>query len=297
MPQSESISKITSALTKAQAEFGPVPKTKRGQDGNRSFLYADLADVLNEIRPKLNKQGIYLSHPLVLDRDGEHLRTTTRVDLGDEFIQSDGIRLSFTEGAGKAQGAEVTYSRRIDNNSFFGIFPDDDLDAPDLKPGEQKSAPKIAPKPVAPAPRPQTQTSVTTPAPTQQSSQPIITNGVFSATNDDLPPVFGDDVPPPTELEPKMSQEMAEFTDSLGQPSDFVPLSEKRNSEIQGQLREWTKDKILPTRNLSVYLDKVHSGKKQFDVPASQWEDTFKKISDAVAGGPDAIKAFFKENK
>ena len=297
MPQSESITKLTKALASAQAEFGIIPKTKKGQEGNRSFFYADLADVLNEIRPKLNKQGIFLSHPLVLEPDGQHVRVTTRVDLEDEFMQSDGIRLSSTEGAGKGLGVENTYARRIDNNNFFGIFPDEDLDAPDLKPtGDQKipqksSVPyttKTAPKPPAPTPK---TVVVNMPPP----GEPVVTNGTFVATEADLPPQMSDEDPAPKE--PTLAPEDAELADSLGKPPEFVALTQDRNNEIQGTLREWVKSKTIPARSVSAYLDKVHQGKKQFDVSATQWEDTFKKISDAVAAGPEAVKTFFKENK
>lgn len=290
MPQSESITKLTKALASAQAEFGIIPKTKKGQEGNRSFFYADLADVLNEIRPKLNKQGIFLSHPLVLEPDGQHVRVTTRVDLEDEFMQSDGIRLSSTEGAGKGLGVENTYARRIDNNNFFGIFPDEDLDAPDLKAAPQSQAPKATPKP------PQNFQKVEKTAPKAEPKQEqVVTDGMFVAIDADLPPQMSDEDPAPKE--PTLTPEDAELADSLGKPPEFVALTQDRNNEIQGTLREWVKSKTIPARSVSSYLDKVHQGKKQFDVSASQWEETFKKISDAVSAGPEAVKTFFKENK
>lgn len=294
MPQSESITKLTKALASAQAEFGIIPKTKKGQEGNRSFFYADLADVLNEIRPKLNKQGIFLSHPLVLEPDGQHVRVTTRVDLEDEFMQSDGIRLSSTEGAGKGLGVENTYARRIDNNNFFGIFPDEDLDAPDLKPGPQGQAPtKGVPKPPQTFQRSENFAAVINDVP--RKTEPKATNGTFQATDADLPPQMSDEAPAPKE--PTLTPEDAELADSLGKPPEFVALTQERNNEIQGTLREWVKSKTIPARSVSSYLDKVHQGKKQFDVSASQWEETFKKISDAVSAGPEAVKTFFKENK
>lgn len=305
MLRSESISKLTSALSKAQAEFQLIPKRKTGRDGNREFLYSDLADVLNEIRPKLNKYGIYLSHPLVLEADG-HIRTTTRVDLEEEFIQSDGIRLSFTEGAGKSQGAEVTYSRRIDNNSFFGIFPDDDLDAPDLKPGEKQNSPKqvdnrlrkLSPErdQTLPAPNP-SPLSGTVPVGLAPLSDRVPAPAVrFVATDNDLPAEMFKEDPAPAAAR-MLSPAAQEAADAIDLDIPFTPLDEKRNSEIQAALHGWIKDKTLNARNLSVYLDKAHNGKKQFDVPAAQWEDTFKKISDAIAGGSESVKKFFKENK
>ena len=297
MPQSESIANLMTALAAAQKEFKPVQKTKTGQEGHRTFKYADLADVLNEITPKLNSQGIFLSHPLVLEPDGQHVRVTTRVDLGAEFKQSDGIRLSATEGAGKELGIQNTYARRIDNNNFFGIFPDEDLDAPDLKPpGDQKTPQKSSvPYTAKTAPKPPIPTPKTVVVNTPPQGEPVVANGTFVATDADLPPQMSDEDPAPKE--PTLTPEDAELADSLGKPPEFVALTQDRNNEIQGTLREWVKSKTIPARSVSSYLDKVHQGKKQFDVSATQWEDTFKKISDAVAAGPEAVKAFFKENK
>lgn len=146
MPQSESVALLMEALAKAQKKFTTVKKTKTGREGNITFKYADLADVLNMIGPCLNDEGIFLSHPLVLDSNGTHLRITTKVWLGEQFLQSDGIKLKNTEGAGKQLGLEVTYARRVDNNAFFGIFPDDDLDAPDLTQAPTTGSPNVPAK-------------------------------------------------------------------------------------------------------------------------------------------------------
>ena len=142
--QSESIAQLVTALTKAQSEFVVVPKNKTGQEGNRKFKYADLADVMNMALPKINKYGIFLSQPLVRDEDGASLRQTTRLQLGDEYIQSDGIKLS-DDVPGKNLGIAVTYARRIDLNGTLGIAPDEDVDAPDLTTGAPTPSPLPTP--------------------------------------------------------------------------------------------------------------------------------------------------------
>lgn len=285
MSQSSSIAKLNEALVKAQTEFTVVPKNKTGREGNREFKYADLADVMGMALPKLNKHGIFLSQPLVLDTDGQHLRQTTRLQLGDEFIQSDGIRLKDVEGAGKQLGIEVTYARRIDLNGSLGISPDEDLDAPDLKSDKPSSAPKPS---FIPA---KTTTNAVLPKATSfeyganQQARTITPSGT-EITDADLP-----DFPEPEKSNP-LPADAAAVADHL---LNFVPLTEARNTEIQNRLKDLVANKTVGRRDLSLFLEDQHSGKKQFDVDAKQWEGTIAKIEAAIADG--TIKALLKTKK
>ncbi len=285
MPQSDSIAKLNEALVKAQTEFTVVPKNKTGREGNREFKYADLADVMGMALPKLNKHGIFLSQPLVLDSDGQHLRQTTRLQLGDEFIQSDGIRLKDVEGAGKQLGIEVTYARRIDLNGSLGISPDEDLDAPDLKSDKPSSGPKPSFSPL------KTTTNVALPKATSfeyganQQARTITPKGT-EITDADLP-----DFPEPEKTTP-LPTDAQVVADHL---INFIPLTEARNTEIQNRLKDLVANKTVGRRDLSLFLEDQHSGKKQFDVDAKQWEGTIAKIEAAIADG--TIKALLKTKK
>ena len=302
MSQSDSIAKLNEALVKAQTEFTVVPKNKTGREGNREFKYADLADVMGMALPKLNKHGIFLSQPLVLDADGQHLRQTTRLQLGDEFIQSDGIRLKDVEGAGKQLGIEVTYARRIDLNGTLGISPDEDLDAPDLKsdpkgtvhlskPGFPISVPKAA---VTNVPNLPGYTVVTSgslkstglAATSFEYGQNAKIEDTTKITDADLP-----DFPEPEKLA-LLSAEAQAVADHL---ISFVPLSKDRNDQIQNRLKELVTNKTVGRRELSLYLDDQHEGKKQFDVSAAQWEKTIGTIEQAVAEG--SIKTLLKTKR
>jgi hypothetical protein len=311
MQQSESITKLVEALTKAQSEFTVVPKTKRGQEGNRFFMYADLADVLSMALPKLNKHGIFVNQPLVLDQSGEYLRQTTRLQLGEEFMQSDGIRVKDTEGAGKNLGIAVTYSRRIDFNDFLGIFPDDDVDAPDLTPGtptpgakpsfpKQINTPKAAEKAVAKAVS-EKPTSPTSPTdfPFGKNTNTAIVGGAAPGGN---PEITDDDIPnfdtPITEQEP-LTPEAEAAAQAMDAPE---PLDQKRYNEIQERLKEIATKKLsgVTTKGLSAYLEARHKGKKLVYVPAVTAENTLKLVEEAVEGGPAKVKELFnsvKENK
>lgn len=75
---------------------------------------------------------------------------------------------------------------------------------------------------------------------------------------------------------------------------NFVALTKERNQQIQDRLQEITKTNIINRRKLSLFLEREHNGKKSFDVSATQWEITIKKIEDAIAGGEEAVKALLK---
>jgi len=106
---------------------------------------------------------------------------------------------------------------------------------------------------------------------------------------DDLPVQMYDDTPvnkPTPTLDPDLRKTAIEM-------ENFVPLTEERNKEIQERLGELSKGPIN-RRKLSLFLERQHDGKKSKDVPASKWEETMKKIEEAVSGGEEAIKVLLK---
>jgi hypothetical protein len=309
MPQSESTSKLASALAKAQAKFTIIKKDKTGQEGNLKFQYASLADGLTAVRPFLNAEGIYLSQPIVEGPDGIRLQTT-KVQFEDEWISTDGLPLPKLP-PGKELGKTVTYARRVDLFPFLGISgDDDDEDAPDLKPVANPVSVPSKPfvKPTTPATKPANSVkSVNTPS---LPEPPVVPNKATSfeyganvvsipetgnkledgtfITNDDIP-----DFGPPVEpyIGPELSDDAAEVADHL---IHFVPLTEERNNQIQSRLKELVASKTLDRRKLGLFLDAQHEGKKQYDVSASQWEQTIAKIEAAVEEGKEAIKELLK---
>lgn len=108
--------------------------------------------------------------------------------------------------------------------------------------------------------------------------------------NDDLPPQMYDDTPVIQRKDPPLDPGLVEVSKEMEQ---FVPLTKERNEQIQARLGEISKNTIN-RRKLSLFLERVHGGKKSIDVSATQWEATMKSIEDAIAGGEDAIKALLK---
>ena len=308
MPHSENTGKLSAALAKAQAKFTTIKKDRPGREGNLSFLYAGLPDALTIVRPLLNEQGIYLSQPIVEGPDGI-LRQTTKVQLEDEWDQSDGLPLPKLS-PGKELGKIVTYARRVDLFPFLGISGEEDDDAPDLKPApgtvtqttvnkpsfpKQINTPKAAEKAVAKA-----VSDKATDFPFGKNAEnSVVVGGAAPGgnpeiTDDDLPAsIFGD--PQPTTVVP-LSPDLEETAQAIDAPDT---LSKVRYDFIQERLKEIATKKLggVTTKSLSSFLEARHKGKKLVYVPAVTAENTLKLVEEAVEGGPAKVKELFNSVK
>lgn len=323
MPQSESVAKIIPALSKAQAKFTPIKKDKIGQEGNLKFPYSTLPEGLAAVRQYLNAEGIYLSQPVTLTDSG--LRVITKLQLGDEWLASDGFPLPNIE-PGKLLGKTLTYGRRIDLFSFLSICgEDDDEDAPDLKPGPDKkpdqpnfakggNVPKVNQIPAKPSntarpgefkdvlknPGPElikipailTETTV------GYQSQEVPVTGYEKGKIDNIsvvggnlnpgtPGITDDDLPV---MDGPLQDRSSWPTDVPEDVFDHRPLTAERYEQIQNRLKDLISNKEFTLRNLTKFLEIRHKNKRAFDVPAFQWEETVKRIEDAVSTGQDAVK-------
>jgi len=123
-------SKITPDMAKALFDFqNSAPKIKLDSEvsfGQTKFKYASLGNILEQIRPVMEK--CKLTHVQLLNG----LEVITRIihsETGD-FIES---RLLIEANKDpKNQGAAITYARRYSLVSALGIVADDDKDAPEV---------------------------------------------------------------------------------------------------------------------------------------------------------------------
>ena len=175
MKHSESIAAIAEALAAAQAEYVPVKKTKeatvkgttkQGKPYEYTYMYADLADILSMLLPRLSKQGIALSQPNVLV-DGKLRVVTYLLHKTGEWMHSDGIEMS-EEGDPQQFGIESTYFRRYDVSSFTGVAPDEDTDGQGAGKRVKRTTPEQA---MAGATLHQTARATSTQQSTQQANQ------------------------------------------------------------------------------------------------------------------------------
>lgn len=128
MQKSDSITEISKALAKFQAEVENPPNTA----DNPFFKskYAPLPDILNDVRPLLASHG--LSVIQMPGGDGESITvTTTLLHASGEWIESEPLTLPSTpdnKGKYTAQGAgsAITYGRRYALAAMLGISGEDD---------------------------------------------------------------------------------------------------------------------------------------------------------------------------
>lgn len=123
MKTSATITKIMPALLAAQKEIHPVVK-----DSANPFFkskYADLSAFLSLVKPALNKHGIILLQPVV-DINGEEYVETHLFHESGEFLSDAKKVIAAKQNDPQANGAGVTYARRIGLQAFLAIEAVDD---------------------------------------------------------------------------------------------------------------------------------------------------------------------------
>ena len=132
MRTSEAINEIAAALAAAQATYPAVGKDKTAKAGSYSYDYADLASVLEVIRPCLAKQGIAVVQSA--SADSAQVAVVTRLvhSSGQWFEASLIVEADGT--APQKLGSAITYARRYGFLALAGVAPreeDDDGAAAD----------------------------------------------------------------------------------------------------------------------------------------------------------------------
>ena len=152
MDMSESISKLTAALAKAQGEFKAVPKL-----GDNPFLksaYVRLDDIIDAIRGPLSRNGIAWTQPVGSDMHGLVLETLLLHDSGEWMSCSSPIPQHSAKGLSALQafGVSLSYMRRYMLTTMLGINSGEDNDGngdDDGKKPAQKPAAKTTRKTAA----------------------------------------------------------------------------------------------------------------------------------------------------
>lgn len=155
MRTSESTDDLFAALAKAQAEIANPAKDKQARvpmksGGTYSYTYADIADVLNVVRPALAKHGLAVMQTTSLV-SGDIILVTRIGHASGQWIEAD-YPVCQIGGDHRTMGAALTYARRYALCPMVGIAADEDTDgecaAEAPKPASRR-APPPAPVPVA----------------------------------------------------------------------------------------------------------------------------------------------------
>ncbi len=136
----EKFSKLTTALSKAQAEFPMIDKNQEVEVKNNAgnliykFTYADLTEIIAKTRPSLTKHGISYTQSI---KDVQILGVCffTRLMFEDEYMDTGLIPASqIIKATGmKDVAAIATYGKRLSLSEALGVAADDDMDAPQDK--------------------------------------------------------------------------------------------------------------------------------------------------------------------
>jgi hypothetical protein len=124
MIKSESIAELSKSLSALQGVVHDGIKDSKGGHGK----YADLAQLLQIIRPELSKHKLSFSqHPSV---EGDHIALTSLLTHeSGEWIESTlMLKIPPARGANESQavGSGITYARRYSLAAIFGISQEDD---------------------------------------------------------------------------------------------------------------------------------------------------------------------------
>lgn len=146
MNTSENIDAIAAALAKAQAEMTNPVFNKTNP--HFKSAYADLASVLNAVRPALAKNGIAIMQMSGMEEAGVVLYTRLTHTSG-QWIQS--VYPVTISQKHQDIAAAMTYAKRISLSAIAGVAGEDDDDgnAANNAPVNTVRAAKQTPKPVA----------------------------------------------------------------------------------------------------------------------------------------------------
>jgi hypothetical protein len=151
---SESIKGIAAALAAAQAEMGRVLKDKTARvtmkaGGAYSFDYADLATVLDVVKPALSKHGIAIVQAASLE-SGQVVLETRLAHSSGEWIESS-LSVKPEDVAPQKIGSAITYARRYALSCMVGVASEEDDDGNAAEGNEARTVqrPASPPRPAA----------------------------------------------------------------------------------------------------------------------------------------------------
>ena len=122
MNKSESIAALSAALAKAQAEMSNASKTS--ENPHFKSRYADLAEVLNTVRPVMAKHGISVIQMPSFSSDMASVETLMTHSSGEWISNICSAPVSKQDAQGV--GSAITYLRRYSLAAFAGVAQEDD---------------------------------------------------------------------------------------------------------------------------------------------------------------------------
>ena len=127
-----SIAEVATALAKAQANFGPIPRSRRvtvrtKDSGSYTFNYAPLDEVLAAVRKPLADNGLSITQILTGGNNGGMRLRTVLLHSSGQFIASE-VPLVSVGNTPQALGSAITYMRRYVITALLGVASEEDDD-------------------------------------------------------------------------------------------------------------------------------------------------------------------------
>lgn len=123
MVMSNTITKISAALLKAQAKMGAAVKDSKNPFFRSS--YADLNSIREASHPSLNDAGITVLQPIV-QKDGKSFVRTLLLHESGEYLGSDTEVVTAKQNDPQAYGSAISYARRYGLQAFISLGAEDD---------------------------------------------------------------------------------------------------------------------------------------------------------------------------
>jgi hypothetical protein len=145
MSDGNGLGDLAAALAKAQAAFPKVLKDREAKiestRGRYSYRYADLATLLEAVRPGLTANGLALVQPIEVSEHGMVLHTMLLHVSGAHL---DSYYPLAAHERPQEMGSEITYSRRYAASAILGVASEDDDDGQAAQGANGKSQPRAA---------------------------------------------------------------------------------------------------------------------------------------------------------
>jgi hypothetical protein len=151
------IGNIAAALAKAQANFAPIRKDRSADTGKYKYDYADLASILDAVRPALSANEIAILQPVeaeAVEGGGVAVKARTLlVHSSGESLESPPLTVVSVDSRPQSVGGAATYARRYSLTAMLSIAADEDEDGSAASGiGAQTTAKPAGKPPAKPAP-------------------------------------------------------------------------------------------------------------------------------------------------
>lgn len=122
------------ALAMAQAEMKNPHRSKEVEvrmkaGGTYKYSYAPFDELIDIVRPALNRYGIFMTQSESIRDDGKTMLSTIVRKGSESLILSATVLFTFTND--KDRGTHMSYQRRYQAMAAFGLAADDDTDGID----------------------------------------------------------------------------------------------------------------------------------------------------------------------